>query len=194
MVLPDASLDQIFRTARTHRAWLNKPIADETLRTMYELMKWGPTSSNSSPARVVFVRSAAAKEKLKPALDAGNVSKTMSAPVTAIVAYDLEFYTRMNFLTPKLDVKTTFVDRPDVAVETAMRNGTLQGAYLMLAARALGVDCGAMSGFNNAIVDQAFFPGDTVKSNFLCNLGYGDPEKLGPRGPRLSFDDACRIE
>lgn len=194
MVLPDASLDQIFRTARTHRAWLNKPVTDETLRAIYDLMKWGPTSSNSSPARIVFVRSAAAKEKLKPALDAGNVGKTMAAPVTAIVAYDLEFYTRMNLLAPKLDVKTTFVDKPEVAVATAMRNGTLQGAYLMLAARALGLDCGAMSGFDNARADQAFFPDGAVKSNFLCNLGYGDPEKLGPRAPRLSFDDACRID
>ena len=193
MTLPDAALDQLFRTARTYRAWRDQPVSDETLRAIYELMKWGPTSSNCSPARIVFVKSLAAKERLKPALDAGNVNQTMAAPATAIVAYDLEFYTRMAVLSPRTDV-STFVKHPALALETAMRNGSLQGAYLILAARAMGLDCGPMSGFNNAKVDAAFFPGGTVKSNFLCNLGYGNPEKLRPRAPRLSFEEACRIE
>jgi 3-hydroxypropanoate dehydrogenase len=194
MVLPDDALDQLFRAARTHRAWRDVPVSDETLRAAYDLMKWSPTASNSSPARIVFVRSLAAKEKLRPALDAGNVDKTMAAPATAIVAYDLEFYTKMALLSPSTDVEKTFVQYPDVALATAMRNGSLQGAYFILAARAVGLDCGPMSGFDNAKVDAAFFPGTTVKSNFLCNLGHGDPQKLRPRAPRLTFDEACRIE
>jgi 3-hydroxypropanoate dehydrogenase len=193
MTLSDAALDQLFRTARTYRAWRDQPVPDETLREIYELMKWGPTSSNCSPARIVFVKSLAAKERLKPALDAGNVRQTMAAPATAIVAYDLEFYTTMAVLSPRTDV-STFVDHPALTLETAMRNGSLQGAYLILAARALGLDCGPMSGFDNARVDAAFFPGGAVKSNFLCNIGYGDPAKMHPRAPRLAFDDACRIE
>jgi 3-hydroxypropanoate dehydrogenase len=193
MTLPDAALDQLFRTARTYRAWRDQPVSDETLRAIYELMKWGPTSSNCSPARIVFVKSLAAKESLKPALDAGNVNQTMAAPATAIVAYDLEFYTRMAVLSPRTDV-STFIEHPAVTLETAMRNGSLQGAYLILAARAMGLDCGPMSGFDNAKVDATFFPGAAVKSNFLCNLGYGNPEKLRPRAPRLSFEEACRIE
>jgi 3-hydroxypropanoate dehydrogenase len=193
MTLPDAALDQLFRTARTYRAWRDQPVSDETLRAIYELMKWGPTSSNCSPARIVFVKSPAAKERLKPALDAGNVNQTMAAPATAIVAYDLEFYTRMAVLSPRTDV-STFVEHPALTLETAMRNGSLQGAYLILAARATGLDCGPMSGFDNAKVDAAFFPGGSVKSNFLCNLGYGNPEKLRPRAPRLSFEETCRIE
>jgi 3-hydroxypropanoate dehydrogenase len=193
MTLPDAALDQLFRTARTYRAWRDQPVSDETLRAIYELMKWGPTSSNCSPARIVFVKSLAAKERLKPALDAGNVNQTMAAPATAIVAYDLEFYIRMAELSPRTDV-SMFVEDPALTLETAMRNGSLQGAYLILAARAMGLDCGPMSGFNNAKVDAAFFPGGSVKSNFLCNLGYGNPEKLRPRAPRLSFEEACRIE
>jgi 3-hydroxypropanoate dehydrogenase len=194
MALPDAALDQLFRSARSHRSWRNDPVSDETLRAVYELMKWGPTSTNSSPARIVFVRSLAAKEKLKPALDASNVDKTMAAPATAIVAYDLEFYRRMAVLSPSIDVNETFIEHPDVALITATRNGSLQGAYLILAARAMGLDCGPMSGFDNAKVDAAFFPGETLRSNFLCNLGHGDPGKLRPRAPRLSFDEACRIE
>jgi 3-hydroxypropanoate dehydrogenase len=194
MSLPDDALDQLFRTARTYRSWNGRPVSDETLRAIYDLMKWGPTSANCSPARIVFVRSAEAKEKLRPALDAGNVDKTMAAPATAIVAYDLEFYAKMSVLAPSVDVKTTFVDHPDVILETAMRNGSLQGGYLIVAARALGLDCGPMSGFDNAKVDAAFFPGGTIKSNFLCNLGHGDPAKLRPRAPRLTFDEACRIE
>jgi 3-hydroxypropanoate dehydrogenase len=194
MILPDAALDQIFRTARTFRAWRDEPVSDETLRAVYDLMKWGPTSSNTSPARIVFVKSPEAKERLKPALDAGNVDKTMAAPATAIVAYDLEFYTKLALLAPAIDAQKTFIEQPDVTRITAIRNGSLQGAYLILAARAMGLDCGPMSGFDNAKVDAEFFPGGIVKSNFLCNLGYGNPEKLRPRAPRLSFDDACRIE
>ena len=194
MTLPDAALDQIFRTARTCRAWRDEPVSDEALRALYDLMKWGPTSSNSSPARIVFVRSRAAKERLRPALDAGNVDRTMAAPATAIVAYDLEFHKRMGELSPSTDVQSTFIEHPDVTLATAIRNGTLQGGYLILAARALGLDCGPMSGFDNASVDAAFFSGGTVKSNFLCNLGYGNPEKLRPRAARLAFDEACRIE
>ena len=193
MTLPDAALDQLFRTARTYRAWRDQPVSDETLRAIYELMKWGPTSSNCSPARIVFVKSLAAKERLKPALDAGNVNQSMAAPATAIVAYDLEFYTRMAVLSPRTDA-STFVEHPALTLETAMRNGSLQGAYLILAARAMGLDCGPMSGFDNAKVDATFFPGGAVKSNFLCNLGYGNPDKLRPRAPRLSFEEACRIE
>jgi 3-hydroxypropanoate dehydrogenase len=193
MALPDAALDQIFRTARTYRAWRDQPVSDETLRAIYDLMKWGPTSSNCLPARIVFVKSLAAKQRLRPALDAGNVNQTMAAPATAIVAYDLQFYTKMTLLSPRTDV-STFAEHPALTLETAMRNGSLQGAYLILAARAIGLDCGPMSGFDNAKVDAAFFPGGTVKSNFLCNLGYGNPETLRPRAPRLSFDEACRIE
>src|SRR6202030_4723227 len=192
MTLPDATLDQLFRTARTYRAWRDQPVSDETLRAIYELMKWGLTSSNCSPARIVFVKSLAAKERLKPALDAGNVNQTMAAPATAIVAYDLEFYTRMAVLSPRTDV-STFVEHPALTLETAMRNGSLQGAYLILAARAMGLDCGPMSGFDNAKVDAAFFAGTSFKSNFICALGTGTTELLFPRNPRLAFDEACKI-
>jgi 3-hydroxypropanoate dehydrogenase len=194
MILPDAALHQLFATARTNRAWRDQPVSDETLRSLYDLLKWGPTTLNSSPARFVFVKSHAAKERLKPALDAGNVDQTMAAPATAIVAYDLEFYSRLAVLAPKADAKSIFGGKPAFVLETALRNGSLQGAYMILAARALGLDCGPMSGFDNAKVDAAFFPGGTIKSNFLCNLGHGNPEKLRPRAPRLAFDDACRIE
>jgi 3-hydroxypropanoate dehydrogenase len=193
MQLPDLSLDQIFRTARTYRAWRDEPIADDTLRALYELMKWGPTSGNCCPARLVFVKSPAAKERLKPTLDAGNVKQTMAAPATAIVAYDLEFYEKLPMLAPHFDARSEFVGKPALISSTAFRNGSLQGAYMIIAARALGLDCGPMSGFDNAKLDAAFFPGTTWQSNFLCNLGYGDPAKLHPRAPRLAFDEACRI-
>jgi 3-hydroxypropanoate dehydrogenase len=194
MPLPDASLDEIFRAARTYRAWRNEPVADEILRAVYELMRFGPTSANSCPARIVFVRSAAAKEKLRPALDAGNVAQTMAAPVTAIIAHDLEFYEKLPFLAPHVDARSWFAGNRPLIEATAFRNGSLQGAYLIVAARALGLDCGPMSGFDNARVDSAFFPEGKVKSNFLCNLGYGDPARLRPRAPRLPFEDACRIQ
>jgi 3-hydroxypropanoate dehydrogenase len=189
---PDA-LDCIFRTARTHRVWTARPVTDDTLRAIHELMKWGPTSSNSCPARIAFVRSPEAKERLRPALDAGNVAQTMAAPATAIVAYDLEFHERLPRLAPHYDARSAFVGKPELIRTTAQQSGTLQGAYLIIAARALGLDCGPMGGFDSARVDATFFPEGTVRSNFLCNLGYGDPAKLHARGPRLAFDDACRI-
>jgi len=193
MSLSADALDCIFRTARTHRAWSARPVTDETLHAVYELMKWGPTSSNCCPARIAFVRSPEAKERLRPALDAGNVAQTMAAPATAIVAYDLEFHDKLPLLVPHRDARSGFVGKPELIRTTAQQSGTLQGAYLIIAARALGLDCGPMGGFDNARVDATFFPQGTVKSNFLCNLGYGDPAKLHGRAPRLAFDDACRI-
>jgi len=192
-IADDKSLDIIYRNARTYVAWQDKPVDDGLLMRVYDLAKWGPTSSNCCPMRLVFVKSKAAKEKLKPCLAAGNVDKTMSAPVTAIIAYDLEFYTKMDKLWPHGGGKM-FVGKPELIQSTAFRNGSLQGAYFMLAARSQGLDCGPMSGFDNAKIDEAFFAGTQIKSNFLCNLGYGDASKLYPRGPRLEFGEACRIE
>ena len=193
-MLDPTALDLVFRTARTYRAWDGRPVDDATLRELHELMKWGPTTGNSCPARFVFVKSAEAKARLRPALDAGNVVQTMAAPATAIVAYDLAFYEMMPKLAPHTDARSWFADEPLESLRiTALRNGSLQGAYLIVAARALGLDCGPMSGFDNAKVDAEFFAGTTVRSNFLCNLGYGDPSKLHPRAPRLTFDEACKI-
>jgi 3-hydroxypropanoate dehydrogenase len=194
MRIADSALDQIFRTARTYRAWVDRPVTDETLHAVYDLMKWGPTSGNCGPARIVFVRSGEAKERLRPALDPGNVAQTRAAPVTAIVAYDLEFYDKLPLLVPHRDARSTFIGKPELILATARQSGTLQGAYLMVAARALGLDCGPMGGFDAAAVDAEFFPEGRIKSNFLCNLGYGDPAKLHPRAPRLAFDAACRFE
>jgi 3-hydroxypropanoate dehydrogenase len=190
----DDDLDLIYRKARTHNAWLDKPVDDALLQQVYDLAKMGPTSANMCPLRVVFVKSREAKEKLKPALDAGNVDKTMKAPVTAIFAMDTHFYEKLPKLFPHADAKAWFKDLPERVLEyTALRNSSLQAAYFMLAARALGLDCGPMSGFDNAKVDAAFVAGTTVKSNFLCNLGYGDASKLFPRSPRLSFEEACKV-
>ena len=206
--LPDACLDQIFREARTHGAWLDKPVTDDTLRQVWDLMKWGPTSANTNPTRFVFLRSKQAKERLRPALAPGNVEKTMSAPVCVIVAYDLMFFEKMPKLWPhNRGMQDMFAKNPQLVETTARRNSSLQGAYLIIAARALGLDCGPMSGFDNARVDeeffgagkecegcdQEFFPEGHVRSNFLCNLGYGDSAKLHPRGPRLTFDEACSL-
>ena len=194
-LLSEAALDQLFREARTYNAFLDKPVSDEVLRQVYELAKFGPTSANSSPARIVFVKSAEAKAKLEPFLSEGNRAKTMKAPVTAIVGVDHEFYEHLPRLFPHADARSWFVGNQPMIDTTAFRNATLQGAYLIIAARAVGLDCGPMSGFDNAGVDRAFF-GDTpnVKSNFLINLGYGDASRdLFPRSPRLSFDEACRI-
>ena len=192
--LGDEALDVIFREARTHNAWQDKPVSDALLKELYDLMKWGPTSANMSPARIVFVKSKEAKEKLAPALSEGNLKKTMAAPVTAIIGYDVEFYERLPELFPhEPNAKTWFNWSAEWAEMTAFRNGSLQGAYFMIAARALGLDCGPMSGFDMKKVDEAFFNGTTVKSNFLCNLGHGDPSALFPRSPRLPFDDACKI-
>jgi len=207
-VLNDEALDQLFRAARTHNAWLDKPVSDDTLRQVYDLMKWGPTSANSCPARFVFLRSQQAKERLRPALAPGNVEKTMKAPVTVIVAYDLLFYEKLPRLFPHSPaMRNLFAGNPQLVEATAMRNSSLQGAYLMLAARGTGLDCGPMSGFDNARVDEEFFgagkecegcdqeyfPAGHVKSNFLCNLGYGDRSKLFPRAPRLAFSEACTL-
>ncbi|MGN6281601.1 malonic semialdehyde reductase [Frateuria sp.] len=193
-VLSEAALDQLFRTARTYNAFLPTPVEDELLRRVYELAKFGPTSANSSPMRVVFVKSDAAKQRLSPHLSEGNRAKTMAAPVTAIVANDHAFYERLPELFPHADARSWFVGNQALIDTTAFRNATLQGAYLIMAARAVGLDCGPMSGFDNAGVDEAFFQGTTVKSNFLINLGYGDASRdLFPRSPRLSFEQACTI-
>ncbi len=192
--LPEAALDQIFLEARTYNGWLDKPVTDDELRKLYDLMKWGPTSANGSPARFLFIRSHDSKERLRPALSPGNVAKTMAAPVTVIVAYDLMFYEKMSRLFPhKPSMRDLYVSNPKLGEETARRNSSLQGAYLIIAARALGLDCGPMSGFDNAKLDEEFFPAGHVKSNFLCNLGYGDPSTITPRLPRLEFDEACTI-
>jgi len=193
MQLDDRSLDLMFRAARTHIVWLDKPVSDAQLQQIYDLMKWAPTSANCSPARIVFVRSAAAKQRLLPAIAPGNVDKTRTAPVTAIIAYDLEFYEKLPVLYPPADARSWFAGNQPLIDTTAFRNGTLQGAYLLLAARALGLDAGPMSGFDNAKVDKEFFPDGKVKSNFLINLGYGDGAKLFPRSPRLSFAEAAQI-
>ena len=186
-------LDLIFLNGRTHSVWLDKPVDNDLLRQVYDLAKMGPTSLNSCPMRITFVKSLEAKEKLKSCLDEGNVAKTMTAPVTAILGYDLEFYEQLPKLFPYKDVRSWFVGKASFIQDTAFRNGTLQGAYLMLAARSLGLDCGPMSGFDNAAVDKAFFANTSIQSNFLCNLGYGDSSKLSPRLARLSFDEICKI-
>ncbi|MEE3626236.1 malonic semialdehyde reductase [Nitrospirillum sp. BR 11752] len=191
--LSEAGKDLLFRTARTQNGWLDKPVPEALLRELYDLFKFGPTSANASPARVVFVTSPEAKQRLKPALSGNNTEKTMTAPVTAIIGHDLEFYEQLPRLFPHADARSWFTSSEELARTTAFRNGTLQGAYLILAARSLGLDCGPMSGFDNAKVDAEFFPGGTVKSNFLCNLGYGDPSKVFPRLPRLAFEEACSI-
>jgi len=189
----DEALDVIFRTARTHNKWRADAVTPQMLMAVYDLMRWGPTSANCSPARIVFVVTKAAKERLKPFLMPGNAEKTMAAPATAIVGHDLAFAERLPELFPHApDAKTWFAD-PQHAETTAFRNGSLQGAYFIIAARAVGLDCGPMSGFDNAGVDRAFFAGTQVKSNFLCNIGRGDPDGLFARSPRLSFDDACTI-
>jgi 3-hydroxypropanoate dehydrogenase len=195
-MLDDKALDTILRKARNQNGWLDRPVTDDQLRRLYELMKWGPTSANCQPVRIVFVRSREAKEKLRPALSAGNLDKTMAAPVTAIVGYDRAFYENLPRMFPHNQTAIHWFKgegKEVVAESTAFRNGTLQGAYLIIAARALGLDCGAMSGFDNAKVDEAFFPDGRVKSNFLCNIGYGDPAKVLVRLPRLAFDEACTI-
>lgn len=193
-IFNDAALDQLFRTARTQNTFQDRPVEDSQLRALYDLVKWAPTSANASPARFVFVKSAEAKQKLAPALSEGNLAKTLAAPVTAIIGFDLDFHEKLPYLFPHTDAKSWFDGPREGRHEAAFRNGSLQGAYLILAARALGLDAGPMSGFDNAKVDEAFFAGTAIKSNFLVNLGYGDPAGLFPRLPRLSFDEAARIE
>lgn len=191
--LDDHALRQLFIDARTHSAWLDKPVDDALLQRLYELAVLGPTAANSQPARFVFVKSAAAKERLRPFLAPGNVDKTMAAPVTVIVGADHAFHDHLPRLFPHVDARSWFAGNDALIATSAMRNSSLQGAYLMLAARALGLDCGPMSGFDNAGVDQAFFAGTAVRSNFLVNLGYGDAGKLHPRHPRPAFAEFARI-
>jgi 3-hydroxypropanoate dehydrogenase len=191
--LPKAALDQLFFEARTQNAWAPRPVPDNLLHEIVDAMKMAPTSANCSPVRLVFVRTPEGKARLKPHLSAGNLAKTMAAPVTAIVAHDLKFYDQLPRLFPHADAKSWFTSSETHANTTAFRNGTLQGAYLIMAARALGLDCGAMSGFDNAGVDTEFFAGTTFKSNFLLNLGYGDPAGLFARSPRFGFDEIAKI-
>jgi len=206
-IISEDALDVLFREARSYNAWLSKPVKEETLHRLYDVLKWGPTSANSSPARFIFLRSAKSKERLRPALSPGNVEKTMTAPVTVVIAYDLKFYEKLPRLFPhNPGMRDVFTKNPQLIENTAKRNSSLQGAYLILAARGLGLDCGPMSGFDNAKLDdeffgagkcedceQEFFPEGHVKSNFLCNLGYGHRSTLYPRSPRLEFSEACSI-
>ena len=191
--IPDPCLDQLFHEARTHTAWLPIPVPTDLLRKAYELARLGPTSANSSPGRFVFITTPAAKARLKPALAPGNVGKTMDAPVNVIMAWDNEFYEKLPRLSPHADFRSFFVGNQPLIDETAFRNASLESAYFILAARALGLDCGPMSGFDQAKLNAEFFPDGKWKANFLCNLGYGDTTKLYPRNPRLSFDEACKI-
>nr|WP_314072969.1 malonic semialdehyde reductase [uncultured Roseococcus sp.] len=191
--LDAAALDTLFRNARTQNKWTDAPVTDEELHELYDLLKWGPTSANASPARFVFVRSPEAKAKLKQALSAGNTEKTMTAPVTVIVGHDPKFYDHLPKLFPQADAKSWFAGNWSLADATAFRNGTLQGAYLILAARALGLDAGPMSGFDNSKVDDLFFADSGFKTNFLINLGHGDPAGIFPRNPRFDFDEVAKI-
>jgi 3-hydroxypropanoate dehydrogenase len=193
MKISDEALDQIFRKARTYRAWRPEPVPEALLKEVYDLARLGPTSANSSPGRFVFVVSPEAKARLLPTLDPTNVEKTRTAPATVIIAYDTEFYEELPKLLPGADMRSYFVGKPALIEETAFRNGTLQGGYLILAARALGLDCGPMSGFSPEKVNAEFFPDGKWKADFLCNLGHGDGSKMPPRAPRLDFDEACRL-
>ncbi|GAA0552106.1 3-hydroxypropanoate dehydrogenase [Rhizomicrobium palustre] len=193
MAINDEALDRIFRTARSHRAWLDKPVSPALLMAIYDLLRFGPTALNSNPLRIVFVTSPEAKARLVPHLAPGNVEKTVTAPATAILGYDTEFPKKMGKLTPHNPTLGETLTNTAENEITAFRNGSLQGAYFIIAARALGLDCGPMSGFSNEGVDAEFFAGTGVKSNFLCNVGYGDAAKLHARAPRLSFDEACTI-
>lgn len=192
-MINDQALDLIFREARTYNAWQNRPVSRPLMQAVYDLMKWGPTSANSSPARFVFVTSEESKKRLAPHLSEGNRAKTMTAPCCVIIGYDMAFYEKLPQLFPHTDARSWFAGKEAFAERTAFRNGSLQGAYFIIAARALGLDCGPMSGFDNAGVDAEFFKGTTIKSNFICSIGYGSSENLFPRSPRLSFDEACEI-
>lgn len=191
--LDGVALDQLFNAARTHNKWQPRDVGDDLLKRIVEHMKWGPTSANMSPARIVFVKSQDAKARLKPHLSEGNVAKTMAAPATAIIAYDLKFYEHLPRLYPAADARSWFVGNKPHADRSAFLNGSLQGGYFIIAARALGLDCGPMAGFNNTGVDTDFFSGTDIKSNFLCNLGYGDPAGVYPRSPRFNFDEIAKI-
>jgi 3-hydroxypropanoate dehydrogenase len=187
------SIEQLFTEARTQNGYRPTPVGDDTLRALYELVKWGPTSANCSPARFVFVRSEAAKARLTACLMPGNVRKVQEAPVTAVIGMDMAFYDKLPQLFPHIDARVWFAGHPAKIEETALRNSSLQGGYFIIAARALGLDCGPMSGFDQAKMDAAFWPGSTVRTNFICTLGEGDPGKVAARSPRLSFDEACSL-
>lgn len=192
-MLTDTALATLFQGARTHNTWLDKPVSDQQLRQIYELMKWGPTSANSSPARIVFAKSDAAREKLAACMSAGNAEKTRLAPVTAIIGMDMAFYEKLPQLFPHTDARSWFAGNHKAIEATAFRNSSLQGGYFIISARSVGLDCGPMSGFNEDKLNAAFFSGTTVKVNFVCSIGYGDHGKLFPRSPRLTFDEACSI-
>jgi 3-hydroxypropanoate dehydrogenase len=191
--LSSEAFAQLFIEARTHNGWRDEPVPDALLEEAVDIAKWGPTSANCSPLRILFVRSREAKARLAPALAPGNLDKTMAAPATAILGYDIEFYEKLPRLFPAADARSWFAGNPDLIEETAFRNGTLQAAYLILALRALGLDTGPMSGFDKAVADREFFPDGKTKSNFLVNIGYGDPARLYSRGPRLSFEEMAKI-
>jgi 3-hydroxypropanoate dehydrogenase len=191
--LTDQGFDLLFRQARTANGWKDEPVSDELLKKIYDDMKWGPTSANASPLRIVFVKTKEAKERLKPALMEQNVAKVMTSPVTAILAYDTKFYDLLPKLFPHAPAKTWFEGNPPVIQETAFRNSSLQAAYFIIAARAHGLDCGPMSGFDQAKVNAEFFADGRFKANFICALGHGDPAKVFPRSPRLTFDEACKV-
>jgi 3-hydroxypropanoate dehydrogenase len=193
-MVSDQALADLFRDARSQNAWTSEPVNETLLRAVYDLAKMGPTSANSSPARFLILTSDAAKERLRPYLAPTNVNKVMTAPVSVIFGYDLDFYQKLPQLFPHNPaIKDFFASNSALADVTAFRNGSLQGAYFMIAARALGLDCGPLSGFDNAGVDKEFFPGGRIKSNFICSIGHGDPKGLFPRSPRLAFEEACRI-
>ena len=187
------STEQLFTDARTQNGYKPEPVSDDTLRQLYDLMKFGPTAANSTPARLVFVRSPEAKDKLLACVSPGNVNKVREAPVTVIVGMDLDFHDKLPKLFPHVDARAWFVNDAAKRAESAMRNSSLQGGYLIMAARALGLDCGPMSGFDPAKIDAAFWAGTAVKTNFICSLGIGDPSKIFQRNPRLDFDEACRL-
>ena len=192
-MLDKDALDTLFTEARSHNGWLDQDVSEEQINQIYELMKFGPTAANTCPARITFVQSNDAKERLKPHLDEGNVEKAMSAPVVAIISYDTEFYEKLPFLFPHTDAKSWYEGKPDKITSVGSMNATLQGAYFMMAARSVGLDCGPMGGFNAETLDQAFFPNGKTKSIFICGIGFGDNTKIFPRSPRLSFNEACEI-
>lgn len=192
-VLSDDVLDQLFRSARSQNGWLDKPVSDAQLEDMYALLKWGPTSANSCPARFVFVKSDEAKQRLKPSLQEGNIEKSMTAPVVVIIGMDMEFYEEFTTLFPHADAKSWYEGKPEKIKESAFRDSSLQAAYLMLAARSIGLDCGPMSGFDNAVLDAEFFPDGKIKSNFICGIGYGDETKVFPRLARLEYARTCKV-
>jgi len=192
-MLNDAALDTLFYAARTHNGWQDREVTNAQLEHLFDLLKWGPTAANGSPARLVFVKSPEAREKLVACVSAGNTAKVAQAPVTVIVGMDMEFHEKLPQLSPAVDARAWFVGNDALIESTAFRNSSLQGGYLILAARAIGLDCGPMSGFDEAKVNETFFAGTSVKANFICSIGYGEPAKLRPRAPRLSFAEACKI-